>query len=57
MLKDSSKPILQAAAIVANEHHEKWDGSGHPNATAGRVYKKAWDLEKILELFREEKKD
>jgi len=76
MLKHSNKPILQAAAIVANEHHEKWDGSGYPNATKGeeihiygritavadvfdalgseRVYKKAWELDKILELFKEE---
>ena len=76
MLKNSNKPILQAAAIVANEHHEKWDGSGYPNATKGedihiygritaiadvfdalgseRVYKKAWELEKILELFKEQ---
>jgi response regulator RpfG family c-di-GMP phosphodiesterase len=73
MLKYSSKPILKAAAIVANEHHEKWDGSGYPNAKSGedihiygritavadvfdalgseRVYKKAWELEKILALF------
>lgn len=76
MLKNSKKPILQAAAIVAREHHEKWDGSGYPNAKAGedihiygritaladvfdalgseRVYKKAWELDEILELFREE---
>ena len=77
MLKNSHKPILQAAAIVANEHHEKWDGSGYPNAKSGenihiygritavadvfdalgsdRVYKKAWELEKILTLFKEER--
>ena len=76
MLKHSNKPILQAAAIVANEHHEKWDGSGYPNSLSGesihiygritaladvfdalgseRVYKKAWELERILELFKEE---
>jgi len=76
MLKSSNKPILQAAAIVANEHHEKYDGSGYPNRTVGeeihiygritavadvfdalgseRVYKKAWELEKILELFKDE---
>ena len=76
MLKSSSKPILQAAAIVANEHHEKFDGSGYPKGTVGedihiygritavadvfdalgsvRVYKKAWPLEDILELFQRE---
>ena len=76
MLKNSHKPILQAAAIVANDHHEKYDGSGYPNAKSGedihiygritaladvfdalgseRVYKKAWKLEKILTLFKEE---
>ncbi len=30
MLKNSEKPILKAAAIVAHEHHEKWDGTGYP---------------------------
>ncbi|MFT7004233.1 MAG: putative two-component system response regulator [Sulfurimonas sp.] len=35
MLKSSNKPILKAASIVANEHHEKFDGSGYPNGTSG----------------------
>jgi len=77
MLKHSTKPILQAAAIVAGQHHEKYDGSGYPRGLKGenihiygritavadvfdalgseRVYKKAWELEKILALFQEEK--
>lgn len=76
MLKSSNKPILKAAATVAHEHHEKWDGSGYPRAISGedihiygritavadvfdalgseRVYKKAWRLEDILELFEKE---
>ncbi len=77
MLKGSSRPLLQMAAIVANEHHEKWDGTGYPNKKSGedihiygritavadvfdalgsdRVYKKAWEDEKIFNFFKEER--
>lgn len=77
MIKDSDRPLLQAASIVAYEHHEKWDGTGYPRGLSGkdihiygritaiadvfdalgsdRVYKKAWNDEKILNLFKEEK--
>jgi response regulator RpfG family c-di-GMP phosphodiesterase len=73
ILKNSNRPLLKAAAIIAHEHHEKWDGSGYPNALSGenihiygriialadvfdalscdRVYKKAWPMDKIIELI------
>lgn len=76
MLKYSERPLLKAAATVAHEHHEKYDGSGYPRGLKGedihifgritaladvfdalgsdRVYKKAWDDERLLDLFREQ---
>ncbi len=77
IFKNSTRPILQAAAIIARDHHEKWNGKGYPAGLAGeeihpygrivaiadvfdalgadRVYKKAWDLEKIYALLKEER--
>ena len=31
ILAGSTRPILQAAAIISRQHHEKWDGSGYPD--------------------------
>lgn len=30
MLSNSQRRILQAAAIIADQHHERWDGAGYP---------------------------
>lgn len=35
ILKSSELPLLQAASIVAHEHHEKYNGSGYPRGTVG----------------------
>ncbi|WP_232321260.1 HD domain-containing phosphohydrolase [Sporosarcina ureae] len=30
VFKKSKRELLQIAAIIANEHHERWDGQGYP---------------------------
>jgi putative two-component system response regulator len=35
ILSKSSRRIMQAAAMVAHQHHERWDGRGYPQALAG----------------------
>nr|WP_243864893.1 HD domain-containing phosphohydrolase [Paenibacillus castaneae] len=77
LLHSSKRPLMQAAAIVAMQHHEKWDGSGYPQGLKGeeihiygritaiadvfdalgsaRVYKAAWELDRILLLMEEER--
>jgi response regulator RpfG family c-di-GMP phosphodiesterase len=35
ILDGSSRPILKAAAVIAHQHHEKYDGSGYPQGLKG----------------------
>lgn len=35
MLKQSSLPLFKVATIVAEQHHEKYDGTGYPNRLKG----------------------
>ena len=35
ILQNSSRPLLQAAAIIAKEHHEKFNGLGYPMGIKG----------------------
>jgi len=77
MIKQSKRELLKTAAIVAYEHHEKYDGSGYPRGLkadeihiygritaladvfdalgSDRVYKKAWDDERVFKLLKEER--
>ena len=35
LLKGSSRKLMKAAAIIAHEHHEKWNGQGYPRGLKG----------------------
>lgn len=35
ILKDSKRNIIQAGAVLARDHHERWDGKGYPAGKSG----------------------
>ena len=77
ILKGSKQAILRTAAIIALQHHERWDGDGYPLSlrseqidilarivkvadvfdalSCKRVYKKAWELDRILKMLKEDR--
>ena len=35
IFQNSSRPIMEAARIIAHQHHEKWNGDGYPQGLKG----------------------
>ena len=51
MLKHSDKELLQIAAIVAHEHHEKYDGTGYPEGLKGEYISINARITAIADVF------
>ena len=51
ILKASGRPLLQAAATIAHEHHERWDGNGYPRGLAGEAISIEGRLVAIADVF------
>ena len=51
LFKNSARKMLGAAAIIAHEHHEKWDGSGYPRGLKGEDIHIYGRLTAIADVF------
>ncbi len=51
MLSISQRPLLRMAAVVALEHHEKWDGSGYPKGLVGEEISLAGRITAVADVF------
>lgn len=47
----SSLPVLQLAAEIALNHHEKWNGEGYPNGIAGKKIPFSARITSIVDVF------
>jgi putative two-component system response regulator len=51
MLSISQRPLLQMAATIAHEHHEKWNGEGYPHGLKGEAISMAGRISAIADVF------
>lgn len=55
ILKDSKRPIIKAGAIIALDHHERWDGKGYPAGKSGEeihIYGRISALADVYDALR-----
>ncbi|MDX3773844.1 DUF3369 domain-containing protein [Chromatiaceae bacterium AAb-1] len=55
ILKDSRRSIIQAGAIIAQDHHENWDGTGYPQGKKGadiHIYGRIAALADVYDALR-----
>ena len=55
ILKNSKRSIIQAGAVIAQDHHEKWDGTGYPAGKKGdeiHIYGRIAALADVYDALR-----
>ena len=48
---ECSSPVMRLASLVAETHHEKWDGSGYPHGLAGEDIPLEGRITAICDVF------
>ncbi|MEJ6475702.1 DUF3369 domain-containing protein [Pseudoalteromonas piscicida] len=51
ILKNSTNEILQCGALIAYQHHEKWDGSGYPQGLKGEQINIVGRITALADVF------
>ncbi len=51
ILGKSERRIMRSAALVAHQHHERWDGKGYPNGLAGENIHVFGRITAIVDVF------
>jgi PAS domain S-box-containing protein len=51
LLEGSGSPVLQMATVIAENHHERWDGAGYPNGLAGEEIPLVGRIVAVADVF------
>lgn len=51
IFKHSQRELLRTAAVIAHEHHERWDGKGYPNGRKGKEIHLFGRITAIADVF------
>jgi PAS domain S-box-containing protein len=51
LLSSGSSPVLQMAAVIAANHHERWDGAGYPSKLAGEAIPLVGRIVAVADVF------
>jgi PAS domain S-box-containing protein/putative nucleotidyltransferase with HDIG domain len=51
LLEGSGSPVLQMATVIAESHHERWDGAGYPNGLAAEEIPLVGRIVAVADVF------